>query len=193
MLSFKEYIEESKNLKTVVLAFGRMNPPTIGHKKLMEKIVSVAKKENADAKLYLSHSQDAERNPLTYDEKIKFAKLMRVKGLEVVSSPLRTIYQVVAEQGKDGYKRVIVICGSDRLEAFKSLKKYTKEWNLDLIELVSAGNRNDNSNGVSGASATKLRKAVKEGDKETFNAIAGVEQKYKDELWNAIRKGMNLE
>ena len=193
MLSFKEYIEESKNLKTVVLAFGRMNPPTIGHKKLMEKIVSVAKKENADAKLYLSHSQDAERNPLTYDEKIKFAKLMRVKGLEVVSSPLRTIYQVVAEQGKDGYKRVIVICGSDRLEAFKSLKKYTKEWNLDLIELVSAGNRNDNSNGVSGASATKLRKAVQEGDKETFNAIAGVEQKYKDELWNAIRKGMNLE
>ena len=193
MLSFKEYIEESKNLKTVVLAFGRMNPPTIGHKKLMEKIVSVAKKENADAKLYLSHSQDAERNPLSYDEKIKFAKLMGVKGLEVVSSPLRTIYQVVAEQGKDGYKRVIVICGSDRLEAFKSLKKYTKEWNLDLIELVSAGNRNDNSNGVSGASATKLRKAVKEGDKETFNTIAGVEQKYKDELWNAIRKGMNLE
>ena len=193
MLSFKEYIAESKNLKTVVLAFGRMNPPTIGHKKLMEKIVSVAKKENADAKLYLSHSQDAERNPLSYEEKIKFAKLMGVKGLEVVSSPLRTIYQVVAEQGKDGYKRVIVICGSDRLEAFKSLKKYTKEWNLDLIELVSAGNRNDNSNGVSGASATKLRKAVKEGDKETFNAIAGVEQKYKDELWNAIRKDMNLD
>ena len=192
MLSFKEYLEESKNLKTVVLAFGRMNPPTIGHKKLMEKIVSVAKKENADAKLYLSHSQDAERNPLSYDEKIKFAKLMGVKGLEVVSSPLRTIYQVVAEQGKDGYKRVIVICGSDRLEAFKSLKKYTNEWNLDVIELISAGNRNDNSNGVSGASATKLRKAVKEGDKETFNAIAGVEQKYKDELWNAIRKGMKL-
>ena len=170
-----------------------MNPPTIGHKKLMEKIVSVAKKENADAKLYLSHSQDADRNPLSYDEKIKFAKLMGVKGLEVVSSPLRTIYQVVAEQGKDGYKRVIVICGSDRFEAFKSLKKYTKEWNLEVIELISAGNRNDNSNGVSGASATKLRKAVKEGDKETFNAIAGVEQKYKDELWNAIRKGMNLE
>ena len=193
MLSFKEYLEESKNLKTVVLAFGRMNPPTIGHKKLMEKIVSVAKKENADAKLYLSHSQDAERNPLSYEEKIKFAKLMRVKGLEVVSSPLRTIYQVVAEQGKDGYKRVIVICGSDRLEALKSLKKYTKEWNLDLIELISAGNRNDNSNGVSGASATKLRKAVQEGDKETFNAIAGVEQKYKDDLWNAIRKGMNLD
>ena len=193
MLSFKEYIEESKNLKTVVLAFGRMNPPTIGHKKLMEKIVSVAKKENADAKLYLSHSQDAERNPLSYEEKIKFAKLMGVKGLEVVSSPLRTIYQVVAEQGKDGYKRVIVICGSDRLEAFKSLKKYTKEWNLELIELVSAGNRNDNSNGVSGASATKLRKAVKDGDKETFNAIAGVQPKYKDELWKAVRKGMNLE
>ena len=193
MLSFKEHLAEDKNLKTVVLAFGRMNPPTIGHKKLMEKIVSVAKKENADAKLYLSHSQDAERNPLSYEEKIKFVKLMGVKGLEVVSSPLRTIYQVVAEQGKDGYKRVIVICGSDRLEAFKSLKKYTKEWNLELIELISAGNRNDNSNGVSGASATKLRKAVKEGDKETFNAIAGVEQKYKDELWNAIRKGMNLE
>lgn len=193
MLSFKEYLEESKNLKTVVLAFGRMNPPTIGHKKLMEKIVSVAKKENADAKLYLSHSQDAERNPLSYEEKIKFAKLMGVKGLEVVSSPLRTIYQVVAKQGKDGYKRVIVICGSDRLESFKSLKKYTKEWNLDLIELVSAGNRNDNSNGVSGASATKLRKAVQEGDKETFNTIAGVEQKYKDELWNAIRKGMKLD
>ena len=98
MLSFKEYLTEDKNLKTVVLAFGRMNPPTIGHKKLMEKIVSVAKKENADAKLYLSHSQDAERNPLSYEEKIKFAKLMGVKGLEVVSSPLRTIYQVVAEQ-----------------------------------------------------------------------------------------------
>ena len=193
MLSFKEYLAEDKNLKTVVLAFGRMNPPTIGHKKLMEKIVSVAKKENADAKLYLSHSQDADRNPLSYEEKIKFAKVMRVKGLEVVSSPLRTIYQVVAEQGKDGYKRVIVICGSDRLEAFKSLKKYTKEWNLDIIELVSAGNRNDNSNGISGASATKLRQAVQEGDKETFNAIAGVEQKYKDELWNAIRKGMNLD
>ena len=193
MLSFKEYLAEDNNLKTVVLAFGRMNPHTIGHKKLMEKIVSVAKKENADAKLYLSHSQDAERNPLSYEEKIKFAKLMGVKGLEVVSSPLRTIYQVVAEQGKDGYKRVIVICGSDRLEAFKSLKKYTKEWNLELIELVSAGNRNDNSNGVSGASATKLRKAVKEGDKDTFNVIAGVEQKYKDELWNAIRKGMNLD
>lgn len=192
MLSFKEYLEESKKLKTVVLAFGRMNPPTIGHKKLMEKIVSVAKRENADAKLYLSHSQDAERNPLSYDEKIKFVKLMGVKGLEVVSSPLRTIYQVVAEQGKEDYKRVIVVCGSDRLEDFKSLKKYTKEWNLDIIELVSAGNRNDNGNGVSGVSATKLRKAVQEGDKETFNAIVGVEAKYKDDLWKALRKGMKL-
>ena len=193
MLSFKQFLSEASKSKGVVVAFGRMNPPTIGHKKLMEKIVSVAKKETADAKLYLSHSQDAERNPLSYEEKIKFAKLMGVKGLEVVSSPLRTIYQVVAEQGKEDYKRVIVVCGADRLEAFKSLKKYTKEWNLELIELVSAGERNDNSNGVSGVSATKLRKAVEEGDKETFNAIAGVEQKYKDDLWKALRKGMKLE
>ena len=61
-------------MKKVVIAFGRMNPPTVGHEKLVTKIKSVARKNRATPLLYLSHSQDKKKNPLSYEDKIRLAK-----------------------------------------------------------------------------------------------------------------------
>lgn len=193
MLSFKQFLSEAPKSKGVVVAFGRMNPPTIGHKKLMEKIVSVAKQEGAEAKLYLSHSVDSKKNPLDYKEKLDFVRKIGVKDLEVVESPLHTIYQVVESLGHEGYERVWVVCGSDRIAAFQSMKKYAERWNIKTIEIVSSGERDEGNDDISGASATKMRNAAANNDRKTFDKIAGVQPKYKDELWKAVRKGMNLD
>ena len=98
--------------KTVVFSFGRMNPMTNGHEKLAEKLKSEASKRNADAKLFLSHSQNSKKDPLDYATKLRFAR--KAFGAIVQKSSAKVIFQVLEElNGK--YDNIVMVVGSDRI------------------------------------------------------------------------------
>ena len=123
-----------------VITFGRMNPPTVGHEKLVNKIVSTAISEKGTPLVYLSKTQDAKKNPLTYDQKIKYAQAFFGKRL-VVKSPAKTIIEVAKEIQKTGFKDLVLVVGSDRVKEFETLlNKYNgKDFTFDSIKVVSAG------------------------------------------------------
>ena len=138
--------------ETAVFTFGRMNPPTIGHKKLVDKVSSVAKTANADSYIFLSHSQDKEKNPLSYRDKLSIAK--NAFGNIVKSSNAKTVIQVLKELEKK-HKHVIMVVGSDRVQEFtRILNTYNgKDFNFVTVEVQSAGERDPDGEGVSGMSA----------------------------------------
>ena len=151
-------------MSKTVFAFGRMNPPTIGHEKLADKVASEAKRRGAMPHIYLSHTQNAKKDPLPYSVKIAIAK--KAFGKAVTRSSAKSIIQVMQELEKMGHKEVVLIAGSDRVPEFKTfLAKYNgKDYNFDKIEVVSAGERDPDAEGVAGMSASKLRAIAKEGD-----------------------------
>jgi hypothetical protein len=170
-------------MKKIVFTFGRMNPPTIGHQKLVDKVNSVARSEKADARVYLSHTSvqtdpKNKKDPLNYNEKIRFAK--KAFGNSVTQSNAKTIMQIAAEIQKDGYTDVILVVGSDRVPEFKKLlTKYNgKDYTFNSIKVVSAGERDPDAEGVEGMSASKLRALAKAGDFDTFKT--GLPKKLND-------------
>ena len=178
---------------TVVLSFGRMNPMTNGHEKLADKIKSEASKRNADAKLYLSHSTNPKKDPLDFNTKVKFAK--KAFGPMVQNSAARTIIEVAKElTGK--YDNLVVVVGSDRIPEFKTLlNKYNgKDFDFKTIEIISAGERDPDAEGVEGMSGSKMRGFVSSDDFNSFKQ--GVPSKLSDAdakaLFNAVKKGMKL-
>jgi len=193
MKKFKAHLSEAKK-STVVVSFGRMNPMTNGHEKLANKLKSEAASRKADAKLYLSHSTNPKKDPLPFDTKVKFAK--KAFGPMVQSSAARTIIEVAKElNGK--YSTLVVVVGSDRVPEFKTLlDKYNgKEYTFDSIEIVSAGERDPDAEGVEGMSGSKMRKFA--ADKDIKNFSRGVPSKLSDtdteQLYNAVRQGMKLD
>ena len=185
-------IDEAAMKDAAVISFGRMNPITIGHEKLAMKVMSEASKRKADPHIFLSHSSDAKKNPLSYEDKIKFAK--KAFGPVVKTSPARTIIEV-AKTLSGKYKKLIVVVGQDRIEEFKSLlERYnTKEYNFESIEIVSAGARDPDAEGVEGMSASKMRTLAQTGDLKTFTS--GLPKKLKPsakEVYDAVRKGMGM-
>ncbi|NBV27525.1 hypothetical protein EBS02_00670 [bacterium] len=178
----------------VIISFGRMNPMTNGHEKLATKLQSVAKQKHGDAMLYLSHSTNPKKDPLDFDTKVKFAK--KAFGPMVKNSPARTILEVAKElTGK--YKNLIVVVGSDRVSEFQSLlTKYNgKDYKFENIEVVSAGERDPDAEGVTGMSGSKMRAFASANDFEKFKQ--GVPSKLSDAdakaLFTAVRKGMKLD
>jgi hypothetical protein len=192
MKTFKASLTEATKSQ-VVVSFGRMNPMTNGHEKLADKIKTEAKKRNADAKLYLSHSTNPKKDPLDFKTKVKFAK--KAFGLMVQNSVARTIIEVAKElSGK--YDDLIVVVGSDRIPEFKTLlNKYNgKDFTFKTIEVVSAGERDPDAEGVSGMSGSKMRGFVTSDDFNSFKQ--GVPSKLSDSdakaLFDAVKRGMNL-
>ena len=192
MKTFKASLTEATKSQ-VVVSFGRMNPMTNGHEKLADKIKAEAKKRNADAKLYLSHSTNPKKDPLDFKTKVKFAK--KAFGPMVQNSVARTIIEVAKElTGK--YDDLIVVVGSDRIPEFKTLlNKYNgKDYTFKTIEVVSAGERDPDAEGVSGMSGSKMRGFVASDDFNSFKQ--GVPSKLSDSdakaLFDAVKRGMNL-
>lgn len=186
-------IHDGVSMKTIVISFGRMSPMTNGHQKLVDKIIDVAKKNKATPKLYLSHSFDKLKNPLTYDQKIKYAK--KAFGSVVQQSKARTIIEVLKElNGK--YDKVIVVVGGDRTSEFeKLLTKYNgKDYTFDSIEIVSAGERDPDATDVTGMSASKLRSYAAQNDFDNFRK--GMPRKLSasdaKNLFDDIRAGMDI-
>jgi len=186
MVKFKEFdpsqyvelepqLKEAKS-KTVVFSFGRMNPVTIGHEKLVNKVKSVAKSNNADARIYLSHTQNNKKDPLSYKDKFRFAK--KAFGDVVIQSNAKQVFQIAAELEKSGYDEIIMVVGSDRVKEFQTiLNKYNgKDYNFDSIKVVSAGKRDPDAEGVEGMSGTKLRGIAQKGQFDDYTDEKGKKQ-----------------
>ena len=182
--------------ETLTIAFGRFNPPTVGHGKLLAAAKKAAVGE--DLKIYPSRSQDAKKNPLDPDMKISFMKKMFPDFSEVIINDdnMRSIFDVLVATDEAGYKNVNIIVGSDRQAEFENLAtKYNGElYNFDNIRVISAGVRDADAEGVEGMSASKMRKAVMDDDYDSFRRGTPKELDDGDTtaLFDAVRAGMKV-
>ena len=182
--------------EVLTVAFGRFNPPTVGHGKLL----SAAKKasQGGDLKIYPSRSQDPKKNPLDPDMKISFMKKMFPDYSEniVNDNEMRSIFNVLTTASEGGYKDVNIIVGSDRQAEFENLaNKYNGDlYDFENIRVISAGVRDADAEGVEGMSASKMRKAVVDGDFDAFRR--GTPKDLNDgdtqALFDAVRSGMKV-
>ena len=182
--------------KAVVLTYGRMNPPTIGHEKLINKVKQHAKEHNADHLIVASHSQDAKKNPLTADQKLHHLhRAFPGTNIQVSNKEHPSfIHQLKKLSGK--YDHVHLVVGSDRVPEFEKVaNKYNgKEYHFKKIHVVSAGHRDPDAEGTEGMSASKMREHVKNNDYDSFKK--GVPSKMSDShakrMFHDIRSGMGL-
>ncbi len=171
-------------MKTAVFAFGRMNPPTIGHKKLVDKVSSIA----GDHFVFLSHAsgnktqkpgtkQYENKDPLPFSDKLAFVDVS-FPTVTVGDSNVKTVMDAMKKLQADGYTDVIMVAGSDRVDSFTELlNKYQgTEYDFNTIEVVSAGERDPDAEGADGMSASKMRAAVRAGDFESFKQGAASPQ-----------------
>ena len=186
----------SETSEVLTVAFGRFNPPTVGHGKLL----SAAKKaaQGGDLKIYPSRSQDPKKNPLDPDMKISYMKKMFPDYSEniVNDDEMRSIFNVLTTASEQGYTDVNIIVGSDRQAEFENLAtKYNGElYDFENIRVISAGVRDADAEGVEGMSASKMRKAVVDGDFDAFRR--GTPKDLDDgdtqALFDAVRSGMKI-
>ena len=208
MKSFTSFITEAISSQTVAkpnpnddeadmtVAFGRFNPPTTGHEKLLNKVKQVAGKGNYE--IYPSRSNDPAKNPLDPETKIGYMQQMFPAHAKHImnNEKTRTIFDALKGANERGAKSVNIVVGQDRKSEFENLaNKYNnKLYKFDRINVVSAGDRDPDGEGVSAMSASKLRKAAADDDYDTFRT--GIPKGFKDEnarkLYDSIRKGMNI-
>ena len=189
-------VAPGETTETLTVAFGRFNPPTVGHGKLLSAAQKAAAGE--DLKIYPSRSQDPKKNPLDPDMKISFMKKMFPEFEEniVNDGDMKTIFNVLTTADEDGYRNVNIIVGSDRQAEFENLAtKYNGDlYNFQNIRVISAGVRDADAEGVEGMSASKMRKAVIDGDFDAFRRGTPKELDDGDTqaLFDAVRTGMKL-
>lgn len=198
MKSFTEYLHEET--KEVVVAWGRFNPPTIGHEKLMDAVKKVAR--NGTYRIYASQSTDPKKNPLDYASKVKFMRKMFPRHARsiMMDKGIRTLMDLLTKLYDDGFTKVTLVAGSDRVPEYEVLaNKYNKVkgrhgfYNFDGgVNVVSAGQRDPDAEGATGMSASKMRAAATDNDFQTFSK--GMPKDFKDgqKLFNAVRTAMGL-
>ena len=169
MITFKNFLNEAV-VKTAVFAFGRMNPPTTGHTKLIKKVMMVAKKEKGIPMIYPSKTEDNKKNPLTY--KTKIAVLKDVFG-DIINTDttIKSPFDVLEYLNDEEFSKVVFVVGSDRVVEFKRNMSKFVESDLDNIKdfsVVSAGDRDPDAEGVKGISGSKMREYVKKDKFKLF-------------------------
>jgi hypothetical protein len=182
-----------------VFAFGRMNPPTVGHGALVDKVKELAAANKAKHSIVLSHSQDPEKNPLTPEQKLKHARRMFPgANISTASSEEPTFIHHLKKLHKQGVNHVTMVAGSDRIDEYKKLlDKYNGpkgEFNFKKIDVVSAGARDPDAEGVTGMSASKMRgHAIANKFGEFRKGVpAHVDPAHAREMFNDVRKGMDI-
>ena len=192
-IELEPVIAEAVRGDTAVVSWGRMNPITTGHEKLINAVMNIAKTEKASPSIFLTHSQDNNKNPLSYEDKIKYAQ--KAFGSIITKSKAKTIIELMKEMARL-YKNIIVVVGSDRVKEFETLlNKYNgKEYKFNNIQIISAGERDPDAEGVSGMSASKMREYASSNDLNNFTK--GLPKKLKssaEQIMSDVRKGMNEE
>ncbi len=197
--SFKHYLIEEE--KAVYFTFGRMNPPTTGHEKLMNELSK--KSGNNSYRVYLSQSTDKKKNPLDFKYKVKTVRKFFPKHARSVmlNKKVKTVFDAVTEMYNDGFKNITMVVGSDRINEFTTLlKKYNGVkgrhglYNFNKINVISAGDRDPDADDTSGMSASKMRSLANEGDFTQFSQglprnVSNADAK---KVYNEVRKGMGL-
>ena len=175
----KELFLREDDRSTAVFAFGRFNPPTIGHKKLLDKVVSMTQQVNGKGYLFLSQKQNNKTDPLTFDEKQDYLKMF-YPNIVVGDAGVKTIVQALQKIQSEGRTRVIMVAGSDRVADFQKLlnqyngkpdKQGNDLYKFDFIDVVSAGERDPDQEGAAGASASKARELANKGQEHEFSKI----------------------
>ena len=191
----KEELTEARR-KSLAFTFGRFNPPTIGHEKLINKVASV---RADDYRIYLSRSEDAKKNPLGANEKLRIMKKMfprHARKIEINTTNM--ILDICTKLYKQGVTEIFMVVGSDRVREFETIiNKYNDiksrhgYYNFDNVNVLSAGERAPDAEGASGMSASKMRAAAAKGDMASFQRglPRGVNA---DEIMKAVRQGMQI-
>ena len=197
-ISFKDYLVEDG--KAAYFTFGRMNPPTVGHEKLLDKLGKESGKNPYF--VFLSQSQDAKKNPLSYTDKIKHVRKMFPRHARriIVNKKVRTPFDAASYLYDQGFKTITMVVGSDRVREFKTLlDKYNGVkgnhgfFNFQTINIVSAGERDPDSDGVDGMSASKMRKHAADNNFAEFSqGLGGMNNKDAKKLYIDVRSGMGL-
>ena len=180
--------------ETLTIVFGRFNPPTVGHEKLLQAAEKAA--IGGELKIYPSRTNDPKKNPIDPDMKISYMKKMFPDYEEqIINDPeMVSIFNVLVTAAEDGYKNINIIVGADRQAEFENLaNKYNGElYDFKEIRVISAGVRDADAEGVEGMSASKMRKAVQDDDFDEFRK--GIPSKLTNAdtqaLFDAVRTGM---
>lgn len=197
--SFTQYLVEEE--KTIFFTFGRMNPPTIGHGKLLDKLSASAGRN--PYRVYLSQLQDAKKNPLSYSDKIKHVRKMFPKHARavMVAKNVKTVFDACVDLHNLGFRNVVMVVGSDRVIEFDALlSKYNGVdarhgfYHFASIKVISAGERDPDTDGAEGASATKQRESASDNDFSAFSQGVPNTLSTNDarKLFNEVRKGLGL-
>ena len=171
MITFKSFLNEASG-KTAIFAFGRMNPPTTGHTKLIKKVMMVAKTEKGIPMIYPSKTEDNKSNPLSYKTKVEV--LTDVFGNIInTDASIKTPFDVLEYLNDEEFSKVVFVVGSDRVAEFKRNMSKFVESDLDNIKefsVVSAGDRDPDAEGVKGISGSKMREYAKKDKFKKFAA-----------------------
>ncbi len=175
----KELFLREDDRATAVFAFGRFNPPTIGHQKLLDKVIAMTKQVNGKGYIFLSHKQNNKTDPLTFREKQDYLKMF-YPNIEIGNANANTIIKALQEIQSQGRTRIVMVAGSDRVAEFQKLlnqyngkpdKQGNDLYKFDSIDVVSAGERDPDQEGAAGASASKARDLANKGQEQEFNKI----------------------
>jgi nicotinic acid mononucleotide adenylyltransferase len=180
--------------KHVAFAFGRFNPPTVGHKKLIDTVVDAA--DGGDFYIFTSQSQDPDKNPLDYQTKVNFLKKLfaDIQDKIVYDVSIKNVLQAADKLKANGYTDATFVCGSDRVPEFTKL---LNTWNgmdktprFGVLNIISSGEREDGMEGVGGVSASMAREFVKNNDFESFKGTVPNNPQLAKELFDAVKQGM---
>lgn len=188
--------------KKVTFCFGRMNPPTAGHEQVFKTMSNVG----GEYLIFLSQTQDKKQNPLSYEEKIGFIKALYPQYADhiVENRELNTVLKVASYLYDQGYRQVTLVAGADRLDSFKKLLtqyngiegKAHGYYNFELLDFISSGDRDPDSPGIRGYSASTAREAASEGNFSGFRRVVTVgdisKKEIAKEMFDAVRKGMEV-
>ena len=189
-----EHINSGEGLGTIALTFGRFNPPTVGH----EKLLNTVSEQGADNyRIYPSRTVDPKKNPLEPDVKIDFMTRMFPNHADAIvnDGDMSNIFNVLSNLNQEGYSGVTMVVGSDRVSEFKSLlEKYNGQaYEFEELNVISAGERDPDAEGVEGMSASKLRAMAAAGDLEGFTqGVPGGDVKLAEQLMMEVRAGMGI-
>ena len=192
------YLPVEKTKGTLTIAFGRFNPPHLGHLQLMDTAAASAAQEDSDYLIVPSRSQDPKKNPLDPDTKVSVMRQMFPQHSERIMNDAntKTIFDVLKKAHNDGYANVRIVGGADRVKEFEKLSNnYNGNlYQFDNIEVVSAGERDPDSEGVEGLSASRMRLAAAEGDFKTFQMgmPPDLPRKKAKEIFDTVRQSMNI-
>ena len=187
-----------KTKGTLTIAFGRFNPPHAGHQQLMDTAAASAEADESDYMIVPSRSNDPKKNPLDADTKVAFMRGMFPQHSSRIQNDqnTRTIFDVLKKAHNDGYTNVRIVGGADRVKEFDKLaNNYNGSlYQFDNVEVVSAGDRDPDADGVEGMSASRLRLAASENDFKTFRSAMpeGMPRRDAQQLFDTVRNTMGI-